>query len=390
MTPEVLVIGGGMAGFAAALAARAAGAATVLVRAGPGATALSAGTWTGAPPAPVRQALAAAGLELVECNAGLPHPDGRLVHADFAAASHAAASLRRADRVTLVCGIHGSPWYRPVALAALWRDAAGLPDGNMQATMLDLPGTPAAGWSPASLAAQIERAPERLASLIVEAARGHDAAQIILPAVLGLAAHAATFTALSDAVAAATGAAVGEALGVAPSLPGWRLDRAMLHALEHAAVPVIGGRVAAHGARDRALHFVTVTGQAGPVTITPAVAVLASGRFIGGGITADTAFAETVFGTDIGLHRFGRTFTHARAVLALTDPVRLEPQPILHLGVATDEASRLISLTGDVVFSNVLAAGSVCATADDVPGLGRTAADGWSVGARAAALAAGA
>jgi len=46
---EVLVVGGGMAGAVAALAARAAGARAILVRRSPGATALSSGAVSVAP-----------------------------------------------------------------------------------------------------------------------------------------------------------------------------------------------------------------------------------------------------------------------------------------------------------------------------------------------------
>lgn len=392
MTPDVLVIGGGIAGAAAALAASAAGAATLLVRAGPGATALAAGGWTGEPPLPLQQALARAGLELVRCTGPLPHADGRLMHADCAPFSHAAAALPpdAAHRVTLVCGVDGLPCFRSSALAALWQDAAALPDGAMRATDVALPGTPAAGWAAVSIAAQVEREAERVADIIARATREQAADHVIVPAVLGLNEHARTYTALASHVSAACAATLGEALGAAPSLPGWRLDRALLGALEDAGVQVIAGRVARHNARDGRVHDVTVTRDDATITIAPRMIVLATGKFTGGGIVAASRFAEAVFGTDIAIARFGRSFRDADAALALTDPVRTEPQPVLGLGVATDVDSRLMSAAGDVVFDNVLVAGSVRAGVETASlGLGTAAMDGWTIGAQAVESASG-
>jgi glycerol-3-phosphate dehydrogenase subunit B len=385
MTTDVLVLGGGMAGACAALAAAAAGARTVLVRAGPGATALTAGAWYSAPPEPVAAALARAGLGL-EQGGALPHPDGRVVEAAFAPASHAAAALRDDGRPTLVCAIAGLPSFHARALAALWADAAAVPATQLIPVVLHLADTPAGGWAPLSLAALLEREPHRLSESLGDAARRHDADRAIVPAVLGVQGHAL----VRDAVERATGVRVGEALGSAPSLPGWRLDHALLAALQHAAVRVITGRATAHAASGNRISQVTVGTEGGVVTLTTATIVLATGKFVGGGISAASGFRETALGLDVVLERFGRSFDHPGEALVLTDPVRTEPQPLLAAGVTTNAASQPVTASGDVVFGNVVVAGSVRAGVETATlGLGAAAADGWSAGARSAELARG-
>lgn len=383
---DVLVIGGGIAGACAALAASAEGARAVLVRPGPGVTALSAGAWTDAPPAPVRHALGSAGLELIDCTAPLPHPDGRLLSCAAAPASHACAAIVHdaGTTRTLVCGIDGLPAFRPVALARLWSDAARLPTGTLQPVMLHLDDTPPAGWSHVSLAALLEHEPDRLTVPLAAALREHNATRAILPPVLGLDEHARVHATLQRR----TGAMVGEALATAPSLPGWRLDRALLRMLQAADVQVVGGRVTTPTLDGDVIVSVLVAADTNPVVLAARAYVLATGKFAGGGIAAEHIFAEAALGCRVVAHRFGRAFDDASASLALTDPVRIEPQPVLSLGVLTDDGARPTRTSGDGALRNVVVAGSVRAGTETASvGLGSAAADGWSAGTRAAQLA---
>lgn len=383
MTTDVLIIGGGMAGTAAALAAAQAGASVTMVRAGPGATALAAGAWPHAPPPAVADALATAGIALTACPGSLPHPHGHLVASAVAPRAHAAAALDgdTADAGVLVLGIAGLPSFRAAALAALWADAAGRAEPLRHAT-ITIADTPPGGWSTAALAALLEREPGRLADAVADAAHRHQAGRVIVPAVLGTVEHSRVFDALQ-----AAGPTVGEALGVAPSLPGWRLDRALMRALDTAQVDVVTGRVTAHTAHDGVLSNVTIAATAGDVgstTISASSFVLATGKFIGGGITTSDRFTDTVFGSDVAIRRFDRSFSEPDTVLALTDAVRTEPQPVMAAGVATDDAARMVTASGDVVFSNVFVAGSVRGGVETAAlDLGSAAHDGWAAGLRA-------
>jgi glycerol-3-phosphate dehydrogenase subunit B len=386
-TFDVVVIGGGAAGSAAALSAVRAGASVALVHRGPGAAALSAGGWYEAPPADLRAALADAGHELIACDGALPHPDGVLVSCEVAGVSHARAALGPGAREVLVCGIAGLPSFRPAALAALWSDEAGLGDGAVQAGTITLDGTPAAGWSPAALAVLLDREPQRLAGAVAAIVRERRAERLILPAVLGLNAHARVLAAIADAA----GVQAAEALGVAPSVPGWRLERALQRAVSDAGVRILSGRAVAGAARQWLMHSVRVEGPSGTLDIGARCFVLASGKYIGGGICAEAEFEEPALGCDVALERFARTIDDPGAALMLTDPVRTEPQPVLSAGVRVDADGRPLTPSGDVFLSNVFVAGSVRAGAETaLLGLGGAAHEGSRAGERAAALASGA
>lgn len=390
-TFDVVVIGGGAAGVAAALSAARTGARVALVRRGPGAAALAGGGWHDAPPRELRDALASVGYELVDCDAPLPHPDGTVISCPTAAAAAARAALRTDTAGALVCGVAGLPSFRATALAALWTDAAGLDGDGLGAATILLDDTPAAGWSPVSLAAMLDRDPDRLARPLAALVRERSAERVILPAVLGLADPAAVL----DVITRQAGVAAGEALGVSPSVPGWRLDRALMQAVASAGVHVIAGRVVRCVTQGDRVRSVSVAG--GSARTTPQMSevsadgfVLATGKYIAGGITAELEFEEPALGCDVALERFARTIDDPGAALVLTDPERSEPQPVLYAGVRVDSERRPLTPADDVFLSNVFVAGSVRAGAETATlGLGAAARDGWDAGARAATLAAG-
>ncbi|HEX6307395.1 MAG TPA: FAD-binding protein [Longimicrobiales bacterium] len=385
---DVITIGGGAAGAAAALAAVRGGARVLLVRRGPGATALAGGAWDTPPPEPLRAALAAAGLLLHDVDGVLPHPDGTLVRCRAAADSHTRLSAvfsAGTDARTIACGIAGVPSFHARSLASLWSDAAGRTDGALEPVTLTLADTPAAGWSPISLAALLDREPHRLAAALARSARERGATHAILPAVLGLTEHARVLGAMDDA-----GVIAGEALGSVPSVPGWRLDRALLRAVADAGVRVVQGSVEGAVVRGGSVEQVSVRSAEGSVAFGARAFVLATGKFLGGGITAESEFAESALGCDVAIERFTRTIDDPAAALVLTDPVRTEPQPVLSTGVRVDTHGRPLGVAA-VFAANVFVAGTVRAGAETATfGLGAAAQDGWSAGGRAAGFAAGA
>lgn len=382
---DVLVLGGGIAGVAAAVAAARAGARTTLVRSGPGATTVCGGGWRGVPPGPLLDALAAAGLPLDPCTSALPHPDGRLVAFELAPPTQLRAALSSGAERALVCGISGLPSFRATALSALWTESAGLPEHALEAVTLRLGDTPAAGWSAVSLGAHIERDPERLGVPLARAVRERGAARVIVPAVLGIEHH----DRVCDVLQRHAGVSVGEALGGAPSLPGWRLDRVLLRALEQGGIPVVTGFVTEHVAKDGEVRMVTVAGIEDAVSVQARSVVLATGKFLGGGITAQTRFVESALRTEISVDHLGREVTDARESLTMTDAVRTESQPMMRVGVRTNGDGNPVNGAGAVVFRNVFAAGSIRAGTETASlGLGNAARDGWEAGLRAARTAA--
>jgi anaerobic glycerol-3-phosphate dehydrogenase len=377
---DVLVIGGGAAGVAAALAAAARGRRVALVRAGPGATALTAGGWRGPMPVGLGRALEAAGLAHGPAAGPLPHPHGDLRPYDLAAPAQAAAVV---EDGALVCGILGLPGFTAPALARLWGDAARV---RLAAATLDAgPLTPPAGWSPVALAAALEREPGPLADALRRAVRETGATRAILPPVLGLERGEQA----RAAVAAAAGVPVGEMLGIPPSVPGWRLDRALLAAAETYGVEVIAGRAGDPEVEGGRVAAVRVRADGAELRVAARAIVLAAGKFAGGGIVADERLREPALGCPVWVEHLGAVLDTPEP-LALTRPDREAAQPLLGAGVRDDGGGRPVDRRGDVVYSNVRVAGSIRAGMETARlGLGKAAADGWAMGEVAADAAAG-
>jgi glycerol-3-phosphate dehydrogenase subunit B len=364
VTFDVAVIGGGITGVAAALAARQRGAATCLVRAAPGCTAMISGAWSGPLRSELQESLAAAGYPLVRTDEPIAHQRGATLRCDFAGPTHAAATVAGE---TLVCGIAGLPGFHAQTLARLWQA-----EHLLVADTITLPDTPATGWTPVSLAAHIERSP----GLLLEQLHKHRTARIILPAVLGIEA-----TESITARFAAEGIRVGEALATTPSLPGWRLWHALERVITAHEITCFDGRAVLDTASNRQVKSLRVNDQ----TILARSFVLATGKFAAGGVVAGDEFQETVFDIPIWQQQLGDVFT-VPDPLPLTDPVRTETQPLLRAGVQTDAMLRPVNRAQDVVYQNVFVAGTIRAgwnVADS--GLGRCAEDGWTAGLNAAA-----
>lgn len=361
-TFDVAVIGAGITGVAAALAAQQRGARTCIIGRAPGATALASGAWSGPLRAELRSAFASAGLSLERVTGSLAHERGHIVKCDFAAASHARATITSG---TVVGGIFGLPQFHAAILARRWQ-----PTAPLAAHTIRFADVPAAGWTALSLAAYIEQRPAVLAALLPRAEA------VILPPVLGIERHTEVMSEL-----AATGVQVAEALAATPSIPGWRLQRALAKTLSTNNIPVFEGRASAERVEGKRVVSVRTPDQ----SISARSFVLATGKFIGGGISGNSEFTEGVFDLPVWLEQLGDVFSAADA-LPLTDPVRSEEQVLLGAGVHTDERLRPVNRALDVVYENVFAAGTVRAGWNTAQaGLGHCAEEGWMAGMSASA-----
>ena len=361
---DVAVIGGGIAGVSAAIAAQLHGAQSCLIRGAPGATALSSGAWNGPLRAELRDGLAKGGLALSGTSDSLVHERGQLVAAEFCGATHAGAT---AAPDTVVCGFAGLPHFNAQTLARLWHREAPL-----AARTIVLETTPAAGWTTSSLAAYLESQPDVLLSHL----RGLSSSRVIFPAVLGITRSRDVTERL-----AADGINAAEALAASPSLPGWRLHNAAENMLRSHGVTTLSGRALLDkrdGSRVLSLRVGDDVIQAGSF-------VLATGKYLAGGITTHDEFGEAVFDLPVWLEQLGDVFT-APDALPLTDPVRTSRQSLLYAGVHTNEQQCPVDRADAVVFQNLFVAGTVRAGwATAATSLGVCAEDGWRAGVWASA-----
>ena len=429
---DVLVAGGGMAGAIAALAAAEEGARVVLVRRAPGASALSSGAIGVAPdvgaaprepfrsrrgPLDAARRLAARQLDhpYALLGEGLEALDAALAFASRALAEVLAPFDGRARFLATPCGgvIECALCQRTMApgdLAGLG-PALGPDDGPVAAigfrghlawdarlvahgvTRAAPAGAPPAAWAEADLPARAEDAiarPHELARALepvgaaeeagarIRAAAPAGTRLALLPPVLGLDPRAR----VAERIADAAGFAVAETVGDPPSVPGLRLDAALMGALARAGVQVIHG--ALDGARGPGEQV-----RAGDREVLAGSWVLATGRFVGGGIVRRGALSEALLGLPVQASEGGASGFHLarRPAATLTVRERRAPQPLLAAGLRVDSQLHPLDLAGAPAHPWLFAAGAVIGGhehADDGTGLGVAILTGWLAGRAAA------
>lgn len=368
----MVVIGGGIAGCTAALAAAGAGAEVTLLSRAPGATALYAGGMEIAPPGPV-----------------LPprepfHPFVRLEVTE----GEVAQTLDEAcDRLGSALDAAGHP------LRGDWRTARTYLDvlGRERPAQL-VPATVAGG--------EIERLRSNRVAVVDVAGVGEYDADVIRCAIgdgasrvdvdLGLTPGASLtdlfgrqaprldvdadialfppgFTDLPEGAV--------ELLAAVPSPHGLRLHRALERVLSAAGVDVRHHQAATYArSGDR---LTEVDGVAGDEF------VLATGRYIGGGLVKNGVVREPVF--DLGVFHEGERVDRAHPA-RLRHLEYVSPEPAFRTGVLADPGLRPLDWEGRVRFENLRAAGSVLGGYDygREYGFGVPILTGWLAGAWAA------
>lgn len=421
---DVLVIGGGMAGAAAALSAARAGARVLVARRALGATALSSGAVDVAPDPtaipgdleaqrvpPEQGARAVARLHPLHPYAVLRDRLGRLDESlRFVAAALPELFGGPAERNALLPTPLGT--VKPSAMAQraqLPADVAALPE---QVAVVQLQALPScdARMVASGLEAAAAALGRRLSAVAVESAffrtvedphrPVHELAAMLdapgaveaLGAELKLRLPEGTRAVLFPPVlgrgrldaAARLSAAVGvpcwEWLSVAPSVPGVRLQEALDRALVKAGVEL---REVAAECRDLRSGVFGLGGEG----VTARAAVLATGKFIGGGIERARRFRETVLGLPVyaGSRRVGEEYMGD----LLSEHVESD-QAAFRAGVRIDGQLRPLGADGAPASPALFAAGSVIRGYDpssDKTGLGVAIFTGYLAGEAAAAAA---
>jgi glycerol-3-phosphate dehydrogenase subunit B len=154
--------------------------------------------------------------------------------------------------------------------------------------------------------------------------------------------------------------------------------------LERAGVAVLTGTARLSSRAGRRVERIEVHDRGDALELEAKSIVLATGKFVGGGIGANGRLREIVLDCPVWIEHAGDIFEQAEP-LALTNADRREEQPLLAAGVMVDAEDRPVNLKGEPVFENVWAAGAVRRGYDSASqGLGHAAAQGWAAGERAA------
>jgi glycerol-3-phosphate dehydrogenase subunit B len=419
--PDVLVLGGGLAGVAAALKAAESGRSVTLLRRGPGASALSTGAIDVAPDPdhragalpPKRHSVAECVLALAAKREGHPYaalgPSGRermaealafvlgrlaeagLPHAPFdpGRPGHAVVgptgAMRRvataqagqvfgesADLSAARVGVV-SLRRHPVLQGDLIRAGLRRMVAETVAVSVEWPEDDDAPFLlPVEIGRRLDDAEARgrFVAEVRAAVEGKKLSHLVLPPVAGFDRPGE----VNEALCEATGLEVVESLGGEASLAGHRLEGAMARALAAAGVGVESVRTAEASAERVA--------GAGAI-------VLATGRFIGGGIVRRGRFREPVF--DLPLHD-GLRRVDDDPVEMLTDRWGFGAHGLFRAGVKVDASLRPLTLEGRPLRDDLFAAGSVIGGYDpdgDRCGMGVALLTGFLAGEAAALRAAG-
>ena len=204
-----------------------------------------------------------------------------------------------------------------------------------------------------------------LFKLLRTAVAGKRLTHLVLPPIAGLEHVSEVMRAVSDV----TGTKAVETLGGEASLPGHRLDRALSRALEAAGVRL---ETNAHGASD------------GKLKRFPGAIVLASGRFIGGGLERRDRLRETIF--DLPVDDGARPIKD-EPLDVLTSRRGLGAHRVFRAGIRIDENLRPLDVGGKPFREGLFAAGSVIGGHDpqaDFSGMGVAILTGYLAGLRAA------
>jgi glycerol-3-phosphate dehydrogenase subunit B len=424
---DVLVVGGGMAGATAALAAREAGARVVLARKAPGST----GLWGGAvsvaqdpaslpdTPFAARSGVVESARRIAATRPGHPYrvlrgrldrlwnavefatgqlssvlapPSGRnrwlltpFGHAHAAATcmrTMAAGDLAEVRGTLVVCGFEGHLGWDPGLVASGAARVRGLGAPEAHAVLLDL-----FRWEDGALAgpfdlARMLEAPGAAeeAGRVLRKSLPRGASAAVFPPVLGL----DPATRVPERIADAAGLPVAEMLSDLPSVPGLRLHRAIEARLAAAGVTVLQGEVRAASGPD-------VPAAVGGREVAARSWVLASGRFVGGGIERRGSLVESVLGLPVlaseGPFADPSVRFAARPPASLTLRDSRSPQPLLAAGLRVDEELHPLDAEGRILHGRVFAAGAVVGGHDpssDGTGMGVAIFTGWIAGRAAA------
>ncbi|MBI1949250.1 MAG: FAD-binding protein [Deltaproteobacteria bacterium] len=191
---------------------------------------------------------------------------------------------------------------------------------------------------------------EALRNALRRAAR--PAHHLLMPPILGVDKHVAVVNDIERAV----GRPVKELLALPPSAPGARLARALLKGAKERGVVVVEGAARAANVQGRRVASVTVEGQQLTAELTPRSVVLASGRFLSGGVVRDQVAREPLFSLPVTAD--GRPLDDGFIGL-FTGEVPEAEHAIFRAGVAVDANLAPIDRRGAALFENLVCAGSV-------------------------------
>ncbi len=387
---DIIIIGGGMAGAAAAIAAKNKGADVILIRKGYGSTALSSGAFDILDTSrdinslnkrhPYRIVGQKGFSALKEkLNNFLKDIKNEELYIDGSINKYATLiSIAGAFKNTNLCqhsicegrlsgfkdakilffAIKGFAGFNPKQCCSLFKEANekdNLLIKKIDYTFINFPGNGVETFpSPFILAMRLddEAVMEKFISTINKEAGKNGYTHLGFPPILGLRKTAKAVKALE----ASTDRKVFELLPLLPSVPGYRLQLALNSLLGKKGINVIEGEVVKAGIKNSVVESIYVKKRNGSSELKAKSFILTTGRWAGGKAIKKNGIYEPLF--DLPIYEKERV-AEIKDVVDYLDSYVLESHPLLSVGIRVN--SRLQPLNGgdDIEYKNLFAAGAI-------------------------------
>ncbi len=158
-----------------------------------------------------------------------------------------------------------------------------------------------------------------------------------------------------------TGLNVAETLGSPITIPGIRLKNAMRQACEAKGVQVLRGEVKSVLQQNGYVQALELESNRNIVRLNAKAFVLASGKYLGGGIQSDQTARESIFNAELNIPRDKKTTLYAQSDV-------LDKQMLWKIGLRTGDLFQPFPKDSLESFQNLFAAGSVLGGYDYIHG----------------------
>jgi glycerol-3-phosphate dehydrogenase subunit B len=402
ISTDIAIIGGGLASYAAALELQEKGKQVTLITKGPGATALSSGAWDIAASSKsfsIRENLAEI-LQACEFHPyhvlarNIPHGDffnlieetmqraahglalpisgdgrknlgvvsnfGTVRPAAFVQTSMRDADIHGMDRAkVLVVGIQGFPPFNARFISeALLEFQETQTKNHLEFSgqvMVEMPDVLSrASLNAVELALHLDREAtfKKFGNTVMKYLDGKVYTHLLLPPVMGV----KNTSGILGAMRKITGLKVAETLSAPMSVPGWRLHESIQKYFSDKDVEILEGEAVDFEREGRRIKSLRIHQEEKLYKVKARSFILATGKFIGGGIQKEQDFRETIFGLPVFCQ--GKV-VRGQSVMGLARPLSSEVQPFLSVGVGVNPLCQALDEDQQVAYDNLFAAGSV-------------------------------
>jgi glycerol-3-phosphate dehydrogenase subunit B len=198
----------------------------------------------------------------------------------------------------------------------------------------------------------------RFGQSILSYIQGKVYTHLLLPPVMGIVNHEPIILALRKI----TGLRAAETLAAVPSIPGYRLDQAIRHVLKEREVEVLDGAVVGYDTGPSGLKSLRLHAGTHRARVEAKTFVLATGKFIGGGVSRPQRFREPIFNLPLYVEEEP---VETRPIMGLTHSKIAASQPVFQIGIRTNDFLQPLDTEGEAVFPNLFAAGSILRGRDE-------------------------